>query len=260
MNPAAMAAQPWARRKWWGVVLGLFAIQALLVVLFSGRGSLTQRQGASAPRLQFAGAAAADLLALTDPTLFAQGHANGFSGASWMKIPVPEYQPPEWSEPPRLLTLNARQLGSDFRRFVQTNQPFTLAFTAKPPPRLTEPETETAPPAISAPSSLLIQDQLAARRLQSAPALPPQEAADLLTNSVVQVFVNGDGNVVSGVMISSSGRPAADEQALALVRAVRFEPLPRTNAEQAYFTLTPGVLVFEWQTAPPAITNAPARP
>jgi len=261
MNQAAMAAQPWSRRTWWGVVLVLLALQLLLLVWFSARGSLTQRQTASAPQLQFAGpVAVTNLLALTDPTLFAQGHPNGFSGASWMKIPVPEYQPPEWSEPPRLLTLNAQQLGADFRRFVQTNQPFTLAFTAKPPPRLTEPEIEAAPPVTSVPSALLIQDELAARKLQFAPPLPPQEAADLLTNSVVQVFVNGDGNVFSPVLLASSGKPDADVQALTLAREVRFEPLPRTNANQAYLSLTPGILIFEWQTVPPAPTNAPSRP
>jgi TonB family protein len=259
MKPAAMAVPPWSRRKWWGVVLGVFALQVLLLIWFSARGSSTPRPISPAPRLQFAGrAAATELLALTDPMLFAQGSPHGFSGASWMRIPVPEYQPPEWTEAPRLLALNARQLGADFRRFVRTNQPFTAAFIAKPSPRLTVSETEESPPATGAPSALRIEGDLSGRGLQSPLALPPPESADLLTDSVVQVLVNGDGNVVSGVLLASSGKRAADERALALAKAAQFQPLPRTNAAQASTHLTRGTFVFTWQTVPLPTTNTPS--
>ena len=257
MNATAVASRPWSRRKWWGVVLGLFALQILLLAWFGSRGPFQPRPVSPAPQLNLAGGAASELLALTDPTLFAQGSPHGFSGASWMRIPVPEYQPPEWTEAPRLLALNEQQLGADFRRFVRTNQPFTPAFIAKSPPRLAVPATEELRPATSAPSTLRIEDDLIGRELQSSPALPPQAATDLLTDSIVQVLVNGDGNVVSEVLLASSGKLAADEKALALARAAQFEPLLRTNAAQASTNLTHGTLVFTWQTVLLPTSNAP---
>lgn len=258
MNATAVASRPWSRRMWWGIVLGLFALQILLLAWFGSRGRFQPHRVSPAPQLIFAGDAADELLALTDPTLFAQGSPHGFSGANWMKIPVPEYQPPEWTEAPRLLALNAQHLGTDFRLFIRTNRPFTPAFTAKPPPRLTAPEIEGAVPATSAPSTLHVQGELAARVLQSSHTLPPQKAADLLTNSVVEVQVDGDGTVFSEVLLASSGLYEADTNALAVARAVQFKPLPRTTAGRAPVTLTRGTLVFEWQTLPLSVTNAPS--
>lgn len=262
MNATAVASRPWSRRKWWGVVSGLFTLQILLLALFGSRGPVQPRPFSPAPQLRIVGGAANELMALTDPTLFAQGSPHGFSGANWMRIPVPQYQPPEWAEAPRLLALNARQLGADFRRFMQTNRPFTPAFVVKPQPQFTAPEIEETPPATSAPSALRVEGELAGRALQSSITLPPQPAADLLPNSVVQVLVNGDGNVVSEVLLAPSGKPEADEQALAVAKAVRFEPLPRTNSGQSFATsLVRGALIFEWQTVPLSTTNArPASP
>jgi TonB family protein len=258
MKATAPAAQSWSRGKWFGVVGGLFLLQVLLLAWFGARGPFQPRPGSPAPQLQFASGAAGELLALTDPTLFAQGSPHGFSGAIWMNIPVPEYQPPEWTEAPRLLALNEQQLGADFRRFMQTNRPFTPAFVVKPQPQFTAPEIEESPPATSAPSTLRVQGELAARGLQSSPTLPPQKAADLLTNSIVEVWVDGDGTVFSEVLLASSGLYEADTNALAVAKAAQFDPLPRTAAGRAPVTLTRGTLVFEWQTLPMPATNAPS--
>jgi len=262
MNATAPEARPWSRGKWWGMVGGLFLLQVLLLLGFGSRGPVPRRPVPPATQLELAGDAARELVMLSDPTLFAQGNPRGFSGASWMKIPVPEYQPPEWSEAPRLLALNARQLGADFRRFMQTNRPSPPAFTAKPQPQFTAPEIGETASATSAPSTLRVEGELAARRMQATPKLPAWEAADLLTNSVVQVLVNGDGNVISEVLLAPSGKPEADAQALAIAKAGRFEPLPRTNRGRSFATpLVWGVLIFEWQTVPLSATNArPAGP
>lgn len=259
MNAMAVRGQPWSRRRGVGLIVGLFGVQLLLLWWFGARAPLQPRPSAPAPQFQLADAAATALLALTGPTLFAQGHPHGFSGASWMSALTPEYNPPEWSEPPRWLVFDAQRLALDFRRFVQTNPPAAFAFAAKPEAQLAVPETGRAIPMTATPSTLRVAGELAARPLLSRPALRGWEHPDLLTNSVVRVLVNDDGNVLSEVLLGSSGLKAADDEALALAGAAQFESLPRNRTGEASApNLVWGALLFEWQTLPPTATNAPA--
>jgi TonB family protein len=257
MNAITAELQPWSRRRWWGVVLGAFVLQVALLWWFGARGPVRTRPPAVAPELQFAGAAAHEWLALLDPTLFVQSHPRSFSGAGWMAIPVPEYQPPEWSEPPRWLAIEALQLGSDFRRFVQTNRPFTFASIGKPAPQLAPLAGQSEPPATAFPSALRVEGSLAGRRLVNPPQLQAWTHSELLTNSVVRVLVDDEGNVLSQVLLASSGWRAADEAALASAKAAQFEPVrpgnagPPTTSSPAF-----GTLVFEWQTLSLPATNA----
>jgi TonB family protein len=258
MNPAGVELRQWPRRKWWGAMLGLFALQVALLWWFGASGPIKPRPVAAAPQLRFAGMAAAEFIALSDPTLFAQGHPRGFSGAAWMPIPVPEYQPPEWSEPPRWLTLEAQQLGSDFRRFVQTNRPFAFAPVGKPEPQLALIERPNGFPAATIPSALQVGGPLASRRLINPPPLRAWSHSELLSNSVVRVLVDTDGNVMSQVLLASSGYRDADDVAVSLAKAAQFERQSPPSASQ-FFLAPPafGTLVFEWQTLPLPVTNGP---
>ena len=259
MNDPAVESQAWPRRRWWGVVLGLFALQIGLLCWFGARGPVKRRPVSPSPQLKLAGAAAGGGLAFNDTTLFVQGHPRSFSGAGWMKIPVPEYQPPEWSEPARWLALDAQQLGAGLRRFVQTNQPFAFVFTAKPEAEVSVPEIAAAVPATAQPSALRLEGALRSRRLLSPPVLKGQEHGDLLANSIVQVLVNGDGDVIAPpVLLVSSGKKEADDDALAVAQAAQFEPLPRIGGTAAATNVVLGTLVFEWKTLPMSETNTPA--
>ena len=67
---------------------------------------------------------------------------------------------------------------------------------------------------IAARSTLRLAGGLANRRLLNPPELRAWPASDLLTNSVVQVLVNADGNVMSLNLLAGSGSPKADQFAL----------------------------------------------
>lgn len=257
MNSAELDSPPWSRRKWWGMVLGLFGVQVALLCWFGARGPVKPKSVTGAPQLQFAGPAAAEIITLLDPTLFAQSHPQGFSGSAWMAIPVEEYRPPEWSEPLRWLAMDVQQLGGDFRRFVQTNQMPVSAFAANPSPRLASPEIEESSSITTRPSTLRVEGALVSRRMLNPPTLQARLYPDLLTNSVVQVLVDGDGNVFSPVLLARSGMKEADDDALAAARSAQFEPLPRNASRSGLpVTMTLGTLVFEWQTLPS--TNTPS--
>lgn len=262
MSRPVVESQAWSRPRWWGVVLSLFALQVGLLWWFGARGPVPRRLVSPAPRLQLVSPAAGELLALNDPTLFVHGHPQSFAGVDWMPLPAPRYEPPSWAEPPRWLNLDVQQLGADFRRFVQTNQPFAFSFSGKPEPALAVPQLGDPVPATAHPSTVYVEGPLAARRWLNPPALHGWEHSELLTNSLVQVLVNGNGNVVSQVLLGTSGLPQADYEALELARLAQFEPMaPAGERETSIASMELGVLIFEWQTLPLSPSNAPpAKP
>ncbi len=199
-----------------------------------------------------AAAAAKELLALTDPTLFALPHAESFSGPAWLQAQPPEQKHFNWSEEPRWLQPDAATLA-------------TLASVAgkdlviPPPPAL--PPADLAPAEIkldsilNRESALQVEGSLGSRKLENHFDLPAWHSADVLSNSVVQVVVNPAGRPVSAVLVTGCGFAPADQHAVSQALAARFEPLP--NASQGAATpLAFGNLVFVWATLAP--TNSPA--
>ena len=174
-----------------------------------------------------------------------------------MSAPKPGYQPPEWSGPPAG-SRSTRKLGWGIRHFLQTNPPVAFDVAIQPELQLSPAETHPItrrPP----PSSLRVEGPLAIRPLRHPPPCGPQ--ADLLTNSIVHVLVNADGNVLSEVLLVSSGLREADEEALRLAGTAQFTPLshdPETHRPVS--RLAWGTLVFEWQTLPPVDDQPAAKP
>ena len=91
-----------------------------------------------------------------------------------------------------------------------------------------------------------IEGELAQRQLPSEISLTNWPYADVLQPCVVQVLVDAAGNVVSTVILTSSGYDAADQRALELARALSFKPASR---------LAVGRVIFNWHTVPPATTT-----
>lgn len=261
MNAVVIEQGVWSPARRWSSIALLFVAQMGLIFALGNRKPATPRPPAPALVVSLA-PAWNELLALNDPTLFALPQRRGFAGAAWLKIPNVEFQPFRWTEPPRLLPLRIEELGVAFAQFIQTNVFVSPALETKPAPELPPPvalETGLAPPTHS---TLRVAGDLANRRLLNPPELASWAAADLLTNTVVQVLVNADGNVFSPTLLSRSFDPKgdqralkvageADQRALDVAREARFEA-----GNGALPALTLGVLIFEWHTEP--LTNAPS--
>lgn len=260
MNAALMESRPWPRRRWWLLVMLVFAAHLFLIFTLGDRRPILPRRPAAVPVLRLAGESD-ELLALNDPTLFALPHRMGFAGAAWLQIsPAPPLPAFAWTDPPSWLALPTNQLGGFFARFMETNRfaPFQPAL--KPPLELTEPELAPEP-VLAADSELRIEGDLARRRLLKPMVLPWQPSPDILTNSVVQVVVDAAGRVLSCMLPAGSGSTNADRCALDLARAARFEPLVRDGASGAANPaagLSWGRMIFEWRTTPLPATPAPA--
>ena len=259
-KPVAPGECSWSRARWAWLIALVFATHLAFIVAFGDRKAVVPRPPAPAPLLSLA-ASGDEWIALNDPTLFALPHRQSVAGAAWLKIPFVPFQPFRWSEPPRLLPLPVSELGATFTRFMQTNARAVFAFETKPPPELTRLVASESDPVPARRSTFRVTGGLANRRLLNPPGLPSWAVPDsgpefLLTNSVVQILVNADGNVISVAMLNGSGLPAADQQALKLAKAARFVPRRDGGAD-----VTLGALVFEWQTVPPPETNGPpAKP
>jgi TonB family protein len=187
----------------------------------------------------------AQLVGLTDPTLFARPHeAVDFVPADWRRPPTFTHPAIHWTEPPQFLSPAAENLGATFSAFMQTNRPMMQTLNIKPEPQIAQPNTvmESALPDHSA---LKIFGALAHRRLLNQINVPSIPCNDVLAPSRVQVLVDASGAVISAVALEPSELPAADQQALAVARALRFAP-----AEQPMI----GEIIFIWHTVP---KNAP---
>ncbi len=262
MNPLPPEPMSWSRPRWWWTIGGLLAAQVLLVFLFSNRAPISVRPLSRTPVFRLVAATPAEehvreVLAVRDPTLFALVNARGFSGAAWLQAPPAEYRPAPWTEPPRLLSLEASALGRAFAQFIQTNLVATesLAGQSEPlviPPRILQELAATQ-------SVVQMEGDLARRPLRFLPSLPLQQHNDILTNSIVQIGVNPSGYPESARLLSGSGSKKADQEALAIAKAARFAPLPGLPASGtvAGADLTWGKLFFQWFTIELAPTNKP---
>jgi hypothetical protein len=261
MISAPVEPQRWPRRRWWFAVALMLALQAMLVFLAEERSLPVPRQPVSAPLIRLSAGAPSELLALYDPTLFALPQREGFSGEAWLKsIPSLEFRPPDWTEPPRWLQLSADPLGAGFKDFLRANvsPPFPTIVAREP--RSSAPELFPTGP-VSTASTLRIEGGLAKRRLLSRPELPAWTNTDVLANSVVQLLVDAQGNTFSAVVLPpGSGLNDADQCALETAKAARFnavEPTGPGRAKNPAAELTPGRMIFEWQTRFAKSTNTP---
>lgn len=260
MNSTLVESRPCSRRRWWGLVALIFVVQLGLIFWLGDTGPIRPRPAAPAFTFKLAGSASGELLALNDPTLFALPHRQGSAGPASQRTPRPEVHSFQWPEPTNSLLMAVGQLGAVFSRFIETNEFDSPQLPANLKPTLTLPYLP--PLAVSAEqSTLLLEWDLAQRRLLTPLSLRSWPNPDILTNSVVRIAIDAEGRPVSPTLLSGSGSGEADHYALELARAARFEPVRRNPADTA---LKPAEdlslvrMVFRWHTLPPPPTNTPA--
>ena len=225
----------------------VFVAHLALIFAFGERKPPAPRTVTNVPELKLA-TSSAEWLALNDPTLFAQPNLAGFTGPAWLQPPHVEFHRQEWTEQPRWLELPAAELGNTFSQFMQTNRFVNFQFELKPPVKFIAP-VALVEPDLAKTSTLRIEGDLTQRRLLTPISLQSWPNDDVLEPSTVQALVDAKGNVISVVLLSSSGLDVANQRALELVRAARFEPSP---------DLTIGRFIFDWHTVALPVTNTPA--
>jgi TonB family protein len=247
MNPEAaepqlIASSPpaegWGEKKILLVVALAFAVHFGFIYLLGEKKQISQRTVKNIPVFQLA--AHDELVRLTDPTLFVLPHAEDFTPVFWSRPPAVESLEFRWTEPPSYLALTAANLGAVFDAFMHTYQLEKLALNFKPEPQLSSPEINVES-ALPQNSSWQLAGELAGRRILNSLTPSSQAVNDVIAPSRAQLLVAPDGNVLSVVLLESSGLDAADQQALTLARSLQFAP-----AKKLMF----GEIIFNWHTVP----------
>jgi TonB family protein len=245
MNAASGDFMPWKWTRWLMLIALVFALHVGFIFAFGQRKPGIPRAPINVPKLRLVGND--ELLALKDPTLFALPNQNDFDSSAWKQLSEISQPTFRWMETPRWLEMPADTLGVAFVRFMQTNSYAAFDLNFKPTPKLSAPAM-TINSTRAQSSTLQMAGDLLQRRLLTQIQLPSFTDDDVIAPSRVQALVDGRGNVISVVLLESSGLEEADRQALADARAARFAPANN---------LTVGVFIFNWQTIP-VPTNPPA--
>jgi hypothetical protein len=239
-------SEGWSKKKWLAVVAIIFAAHIAIIFAFGERKQTVPRPVTNVTSLKLADDSA-ELLALDDPTLFTLPHLQGFAGPALHNMQLGQFHRQDWTEQPRWLPLAAENLGATFQQFVQTNFFASHPLDFKPEAKLSAPPP--VEPVLAQNSTMQIVGELAQRRLLNATNLPSLQYNDVIAPGKVQVLVNAAGDVISTVLLESSGYKDADDKSLEHARSLRFAPSSR---------LTFGKLIFNWHTIPLAATNLPA--
>lgn len=234
----------WSLTRWYSLLMLAVAMHLALVFLFGAKKAPAPRVASNVPQLRIA-EGDSEFIALNDPTLFVLPHgAVDFEPVDW-RVP-PGVSPPSfhWTEPAPYLPVAEKLLGADFDVFLQTNRFASLPLDFRPQPQFTAPEM-VINPALPKASTVQLAGGLAGRQWLNLPPIPAIARNDILAPSRVQLLVDPSGNVISTVLLDSSEWEAADQKALELAGAARFNPAPAPAL---------GEMIFNWHTVP---TNAP---
>ncbi len=85
MTPMPAGSGSWSRRRWWGVVALVFAVQLALIFWLGETSPIRPHPAGPGFTLRLAGGAAAELLALRDPTLFVLPQPQAVPAPAWLK-------------------------------------------------------------------------------------------------------------------------------------------------------------------------------
>lgn len=234
----------WTRSCWALVIALALAAHVALIFTFGSNKQIIPRPATNFPQIHLADAHD-ELVALTDPTLFALPHAIEFDAFAGLHLNTFVQQSFRWTEPPPFLPISPAALGANFTSYMQTNRFSSVALDFKLNPQVAIPlvKIESALPTTS---TLQLSGEITQRQMLNQIDVPSLPYNDVLKPSRVQVLVDENGNVVSDVLLGSSEYAMADQTALKLARKAQFAPEPG---------LMFGEMIFNWHTV--ATTNAP---
>lgn len=258
----AVLAEPrhWSRRRWWGMVTLVFIVQLALVFWLGSTAPIHPRPVSSNLTFRFAGTGAAELLAVTDPTLFALPHRQNRVMPARAASPRPAHQFSPWPTRTNQLLPVLGQANTVFNPLVETNDFTALQLPVRPRSLPTIPNLPP-PVTLAGQSELHLEGNLAGRRLIAPLELKSWPYPDILASSVVEVLVDAEGRPVLSRLISSSGLPAADQHALEQAKAARFEPADRSPSgadSNETARLSSGRMTFRWYTVPSPPAGSPS--
>jgi hypothetical protein len=250
MNHPLPAPRAWTRRRFWAVTVILFVLQGGLLFLFASRNDAVMTHSVQPCYFRLIGTplTAGQLTRMffaVDPTVFPLPSRHGFSDRAWLGQPPPQFEVPNETEGPAWLALDPARLGTNFPHLNRPRHGLPVAPATEGNPQVEPWPAFMSPEEFRSQSAFEIVGELAARQLNAPAGLPPETNAQLLSNSVVQIAVDGAGQVVAARLLERSGSVNADLDALHGAQNLRFRPA--SSPAPVW-----GEAIFEWQTVAPA--------
>lgn len=179
-----------------------------------------------------------------DPTFLAIPGQDAFSRTADRAIPLTEYPPNEYRDAPVWLVAN-------FAIQIPQLEPPVVPGIPTDPVRI---PGETSAPHLL-PTQSWVESRQPGRKLVASITPSTWTSSEVLRPTTVGVSVNEMGEVLSARIIDSNGMATADEEALALSRLARFEPLEGANLPLGnHGTIASWEwLTFHWLVRPPAL-------
>jgi hypothetical protein len=272
MTAASVESRTRSPLKWSVAVACILALQAGFFFWFARPPGLPPRPRPAGLTISMPDGQPADLPGSVNPLVLVRPDAHGFSGRAWLQIPPVTNDLQVSNPPPFVLQPQTDRLGAAIIQSLSNNLPRHFEVASMPGPRFDDMNYTPTLAAAAPQSTLTIEGKLAVRPLLTRPVLKPQAADTILPDSVVLVVVDAGGRVYAPPVLEPKVQPgtvqpgtpaSADADALAAAADLLFQPLARVpgQARPDSSSLTPGRLVFHWQTVPkpaPATNDPPA--
>ena len=239
-EPEATEQPQWG---WW------VAVVFVLQILFLWAGSKSVSKADPCPPLELASFEDGNLLdrlTLEDPVALSRPNIHGASGFWLRDVPV-EHQLTRWVPKNMPLPRESNTVENIIGQILERGGAQKMRSFVKPAPKL----TRVSVPLLGMKNSsrLELKGDIRKLNMDCSVVLPSGwVAGQPLMESRVQVMVDGEGKVMNGALIHSSGHPLADQKAIDIaLRDISFEK--STNG------MVIGDLVFYWHTDRTSITN-----
>ncbi len=258
--PATRQRRPW---KWVLLTFGCLGLHlALIWTLEEPLSKITQRPNSETEVHWITDSWALERLAslpgMHDPAVFALPALEGFSGSAWLTFKPLQLEFTDEAVDNHWLELTETSLGEVLQSYFTTNVPQATQISDLALPSLLGSIPQTAEELATGASSVQVDNSLAARLLTPITNLPSWTSPEVLTNSVVQVLVDGEGRCLSSTLLTGCGAKAADAFAVKWALACRFRPERRSGLRGGVGdAVTSGRLIFRWRTEPVGSPGTP---
>jgi TonB family protein len=240
--------EAWTQKKFTVILVVTLVLHMGAIMLLETTKTNVPRLATAVPHLRMVDNTN-ELIALSDPSLFARPNAHELVTTYWRRLEPPKQPNFNWIEAPGYLPPTNADFGGFYSNFVEHLQAGELTLNFKPEPKTIIPNVileDDLPPV----TTMQISGELAGRRLLTSLELPSLPVNDVLQPSRVQALVDTFGNIASAIILQPTTDSAADQRALQLVRTLRFAPAPH---------LMFGGITFTWHTVPLPLTNEPSH-
>lgn len=245
-----------------GIIIAVVVVFALQLagLFWMGRPARRPERTAHQMAISLANDVPAELISLSDPSVFGLPRAEGFSGSAWLHSFSPPERTYDWNEPPRWLPVSFQPFSVVVTSIREHGVPGEPEPVDRPIPQPVVPGTVNAD-FLPQGSTLTVLEATPGLNTDIKVELPSWTSTDLISNSVVQAVVDSAGKVISTVLLSSSGLRAADDFALKATAGMNFSSQkgsPGQGTSKPEPPLHWVQLSFDWLTLAPE-SAAPAR-